>query len=272
VRTPGQFTSRPNFRVLDVIAAAGGLAQDVSSSKATIIRDGGGQSIPVDLAALYSSPSSTSNLEILDGDVILVDNVAAQLFQVQVTGEVARPGSYPVSKAGTTVFDLLLQAGGPTKAASLKDAQILHNGAVQVIDLRGYGTNLTDKVNTVRILPGDVLQIPQIIDRYAMMGAVRSPNVYNLPDGKPVSLRSALVTAGGTDSDADVKHATLLRTDATGKTTTTPVDLARLLSGADPDTQIDSGDILYVPTAKAKQPFNPMQLLSLVPIIGLLRR
>jgi len=266
VRNPGQFDIGLNTRILDVVASAGGLSADAPLSTGTLVRAGGDGAIPIDFDRLYASPTSDLNMTVKPGDVLLVET--QNPFQVQVSGEVAKPGAYPVQKDGTPIMDVILLAQGPTKSADMKYAQIMHAGAIEVVDLSTFGTTLTGPSNTMRLYPGDVLQIPKIVDRFAVLGEVRTSGAYDIVDGKPVGLKSALVMAGGTTDEADLKHISLLRTDAKGTTMATTVDGSRVLTGQAPDVTLEPGDIVYVPVEHPKAPFNPLSLVSLVPILS----
>jgi len=269
VKAPGQYAIADDAHVLDVIAEAGGLTADPSLSTGTLIRAGGLETVPIDFSNLFGSPTSYQNIAVKSGDVLLIESREA--FQIQLAGEVAKPGPYDVAKNGAPIFDLLLQAGGTTPSASLKSAQIMHDGKMQIVDLSGMGSNLSGPANTTRLMPGDVLLIPKIIDRYAILGEVRDPGAYDIPDGHSMSLKSALIVAGGTVDDADLKNASLLRTDVAGKTTAVPINVASLLTGKSADVPLQAGDIVYVPVEHPSAPFNPLSLVSLVPLVGLFK-
>lgn len=271
VKAPGQFPIKPEARLLDVVAAAGGFAQDAGLTQATLVSDGGGKSTIIDVPALMANADTAQNLPLSSGDVLLVQAREAPVYQVQVTGEVGKPGTYPVPKEGVPVLSLLTTAGGPQPDAALTEAQILHDGKVQTVNLRPLTSDLGSAVGNIRLLPGDVLQVPANVAKVALLGAVGRPGAYDMPDGGNLSATSALILAGGTSSDADMKNATLLRRDQNGQPVLLALNLASLLTGQTKDATLQPGDILYVPSVQPSKKINPLQLLSFIPLVNLFR-
>lgn len=77
------------------------------------------------------------------------------LRRIAVSGEVGRPGLYPVD-ATISVGDLISLAGGVTSAGNKKKIQLLRNGQVIVSGL-GPGTVL----QTSPVQSGDQIYVPQ---------------------------------------------------------------------------------------------------------------
>ncbi len=113
--------------------------------------------------------------------------------QIFVIGDVARPGSYQVSSAGTALTALYL-AGGPTPTGSFRQIQIRRGGAVvDSLDLYDYllrGDNSHDR----RLESGDVVFVPVRRIPVEIIGAVARPAIYEL---KPGETLSDLVQASG---------------------------------------------------------------------------
>jgi polysaccharide export outer membrane protein len=275
VHSAGQYDIKPDTRLLDVIAAAGGLAQDAVLTQATLVQDQGKASVTIDVPKLMAGSDPSQNVVVSSGDVLLVQARDASTLQVQVTGEVAKPGAYSVPPDGATILSLLPQAGGPLADAALTQAQVLHAGQVQTVNLRPLSSDLNSPVGSIRLMPGDVLQIPAISQRIAVLGEVRSPGTYAVPDGGSLSATSALVLAGGAMSDADKKNASLLRQDVNGQPVSTPIDVDALMRGKAPaeNVQLKAGDILYVPAKSQSQGgFNALSLVPLASLWSIFRR
>lgn len=114
--------------------------------------------------------------------------------QIFVVGEVARPGSYRVSAAGTALT-ALYAAGGPTMNGSLRSIQIRRNGrTVGTIDLYDYLTK-GDASRDARLLNGDIVFVPVQAGRVRVIGEVNRPGTYEV--GSSGSLAEILRAAGG---------------------------------------------------------------------------
>ncbi len=114
--------------------------------------------------------------------------------QIFVVGEVARPGSYRVSAAGTALT-ALYAAGGPTMNGSLRAVQIKRNGrTVGTIDLYDYLIR-GDASRDSRLLNGDIVFIPVHTGRVRVIGEVNRPGTYEV--GTNGSLAEIIRAAGG---------------------------------------------------------------------------
>jgi polysaccharide biosynthesis/export protein len=114
--------------------------------------------------------------------------------QIFVVGEVARPGSYRVSAAGTALT-ALYAAGGPTMNGSLRALQIRRNGRiVSTIDLYDYLLK-GDASRDARLLNGDIVFVPIHTGRVRVVGEVNRPGTYEI--GVNGSLAEIVRAAGG---------------------------------------------------------------------------
>ncbi len=310
VRSPGQYPFKSGMHLLDLIAMSGGpipVVRPVSPNPVsptegaattaastdpsqtnetqtnelttgTLVVDGGKKSIPVDFVKLLGGTDGSQNLPLEPGDVLLVQQKeapVAPVYRVQAMGEVARPGEFVIPADGISVVSLLTQAGGATPKAALTRAQILHGGQVQVLNLRPLMSDLGSAAGSVRLMPGDVLLVPENTAKIAVLGEVRAPAAYDIPDGESLSTTSALVLAGGATNNADRKNANILRRSPDGQPVLMAVDLDALMQGrgGKSDATLQPGDILYVPPTKQKSPgFNPLSLLNFLPFVNILRR
>ncbi len=119
--------------------------------------------------------------------------------QVFVTGDVARPGSYQISAAGTAL-SALYAAGGPTENGSFRRVEIRRNGQVlDSLDIYDYllrGDNSRD----ARLENGDVVFVRVRGAQVKVTGAVVRPAIYELLPTE--SLRDLLLGAGGFEAAA----------------------------------------------------------------------
>ncbi len=119
--------------------------------------------------------------------------------QVFVVGDVARPGSYQISAAGT-VLTALYAAGGPSDKGSFRRVQVRRGGRlVDSLDLYDYllrGDNGAD----IRLETNDVVFVPVHGPLVKVRGKVLRPGEYEITAGG--TLRDLLVIAGGFDASA----------------------------------------------------------------------
>jgi polysaccharide export outer membrane protein len=255
-KSPGSYELKPGWRVLDAIAACGGPAQEPDLTQATLVTDGGRQNASIDLSALMSGKDMSQNLPLSDGDILMLGIKDPGASQVQVTGEVQKPGQFPVPREGIPVLSLLNQAGGATPQAALSRTQILHAGQVRTIDLHATKDTLDGALSNERLVPGDVLLVPANKARIAVMGEVRNPSVYSIPDGETLPLPMALSLAGGATDDGDKTKVSIIRRGDDGKPVVTTVDLRKYLAEGNLDASLQSGDVIYVPTRRKGSSLN----------------
>lgn len=119
--------------------------------------------------------------------------------QVFVAGDVARPGSFQLSAAGTAMT-ALYAAGGPTENGSFRRIEIRRAGQLaDSLDLYDYllrGDNRHD----ARLENGDVIFVPVRGTQVKLTGKVIRPAIYELAPDE--TLRDLIQAAGGFDADA----------------------------------------------------------------------
>src|SRR5205085_616407 len=99
--------------------------------------------------------------------------------QVSVLGHVNRPGSYDLED-NLTVMTLMSQAGGPMADAALSKAFVMRGTtklALNLVPTLLKGQSDTDTAR-FQFQQGDVLMIPEITARFAVMGQVSHPGNY----------------------------------------------------------------------------------------------
>ncbi len=114
--------------------------------------------------------------------------------QIYVIGEVARPGSYQVSSAGTVLTALYL-AGGPTENGSFRHLQIRRgNRTIDSLDLYRYLLR-GESGGDIRLETGDIVFVPVRRLPVDVEGAVVRPATYELRTGE--TLGDLIEAAGG---------------------------------------------------------------------------
>ena len=131
-------------------------------------------------------------------------------IQIYVVGQARHPGSYTVSSLSTLV-NALFAAGGPNANGSMRHIQLKRqNQSVTEFDLYtllSKGDNSKDSV----LLPGDVIYIPPVGARVALMGSVSIPAIYEITGD--TTLDKQLDTAGGLSAIADGTRVIIERID-----------------------------------------------------------
>lgn len=166
-----------------------------------------------------------------DGEVLIVGTIDQERQpQVEIAGQVSRPGRYPF-RDGMTIGDLLRAADGLTVDAFLPQAflsrQIGESGEVTIVPERqALGTSrrvlvvdleralLGDPQHDVELRPLDHLAVRARGDAAAMptveiLGAVRNPGTYELTAGLTVAQLVAI--AGNVVPEAWFDEAELIR-------------------------------------------------------------
>ncbi len=253
VKTPGAFALKPGWRLMDLVGAAGGTMAKPALITGTLIR-GGTRVISLNLQRAIQEPGTDANPLLEADDLAVFDQLDAARRQVSVVGQVAKPGAFDLQD-GTTLVSLLSQAGQPTEKAALSKAYVLRGATRMPVDLRKLlvkGQALPE-VTSFDLQPGDALFVPEIEDRYAVMGQVNTPNYFPFPDGEDMTVLRALSTAGGQKPEADLIRAGIIRS-VEGKSTLIPVNIDAILKKRDlsANLPLQANDILYVPIRTRK--------------------
>jgi protein involved in polysaccharide export with SLBB domain len=202
-------------------------------------------------------------------------------FRVQrtaiITGQVARPGTYPIRQDTTTVRELVAMAGGFTSDASLVDAslrrapnggpardelanvppELLTDEDRRIIQVRNTADPTRVVVNFQELFAaggnafdqtlrsGDVLTVPPRRVDVAVLGAVREPGlVPHRPGAEPLSYVTA---AGGLARRADRRNVVVLRASTGSRVPIWEVG------------RIEPGDAVIVPFRRESSPLTVLQ-------------
>lgn len=177
----------------------------------------------------------------------------AQLGQpdVLVLGDVKNPGKYQLRSDGR-LTDAIASAGGLSSVnGAFPDARISDaEGNVETVSLEKLlqgGDSALDR----RLSEGSVVYVPGPVQfTVDVTGAVDHPGDVQVAEGDHLSV--AIARAGDSQSaHSDLNHIRVIHTDATGKQTTTEVNLYDALKNGDEKTDValQKGDVIYVPEA-----------------------
>jgi len=247
-KTAGQYEYHQGMHLLDLLAQSGGPLASPEMTQAVLVTGGGKDSVPINLPRLLSGADTAQNLPLAPGDILFLTPREA-VAQVQVIGEVVRPGAFDIKADGASLLSVVTLAGGPTPKAALTQAQVMHGGQVRVYDLRPLLTSdLSAPTGRVRLAPGDVLLVPTNNAHILALGEVGTKGVIPIPDGATLPLTVALAQVGGVTAEGDKKNVDIVRRGPDGKATVLVVNADDLLKGKNnvADLNLRSGDILYV--------------------------
>jgi protein involved in polysaccharide export with SLBB domain len=222
VHRPGSYTTSGQAHLRDAIYLAGGITQDAAVDSAQLFRtqaDGTMKILSVDLSeALAGNP--VDNIILQPRDRLLIHRNLAKVDAptVDIKGEVAKPGRYPLT-ANMQVEDLVRVAGGLKRSAFADSADLTRfaagNGSSERLEVKLASALSGDINENVPLRNGDVLairRIPQWNDlgsSVAVQGEVQHPATYGIEPGEHLS--SVLMRCDGFTSQAYPYGAVLLR-------------------------------------------------------------
>ena len=235
VRQPGTYRTSGQVRLSDAVHLAGGIAPDAQTEDAQVFRylpDGKFKIFSVNLEqALAGNPAENISMQPRDRLLVHRNPDAVQPATVNVQGEVAKPGRYPLT-TNMQVGDLIRVGGGLTPSAETQTADLTHfqwshaakgNQAAGTGSLTGQHETIAisaalagDPKSDVALHNGDVLTIRQLPGwndlgaSIRVKGEVRHPGTYGIRPGERLS--SVIERAGGFQSDAYPYGAVLQRT------------------------------------------------------------
>ncbi|GJG89017.1 capsule polysaccharide transporter [Gemmatimonadetes bacterium T265] len=176
--------------------------------------------------------------------------------QIAVVGEVAAPGTYRISSAGTGL-SALYAAGGPTAGGTMRHV-LVRRGGVIVATLDLYRYLLTgDASNDVRLENGDVVFVPVVGPQVQVRGEVRRQAVYELQTGE--TLADIILMAGNFTAAAAHQRVQIerilppaQRTGIGRERVLLDVSAAQLADGNVPALPLVGGDVVRVAPVTAR--------------------
>lgn len=238
INRPGEYQVRPGMGILEILASAGGPTTRADLTKAVIIR-GRTEALQLNLLEAFAKNKSP-DVKLLPGDVLFIPETDRRIV---VLGQVNRPGAYDLLE-GQRVADLLAAAGGLTARAALPRAFLVRGPEQVSVDLQKILAG--DVAANIPLRPGDMLVVPEIQNRIAVLGAVNRPGTFDLQDG--MKLVDAIALAGGRTDRGNLSQVVIVRLEG-GQTKTITANVDQALRGQDANQNValQHGDIVYVP-------------------------
>jgi polysaccharide export outer membrane protein len=172
--------------------------------------------------------------------------------KIAVSGNVKKPGTYEML-GRKTLLEMLSMAGG-LGADPGKQIFIFRRGEGDAterasIDLEQLVFEADPQLN-LPLEPGDIIYVPEIETvRIFVSGAVKDPDLYEVPRDEPITVLKAITLAGGTTDRAAEKRVQIMRTDSDGARSTLQVNLRKIKRGKLEDPLLQEDDIVLVPEA-----------------------
>ncbi|RYX82802.1 hypothetical protein EON83_17705 [bacterium] len=208
---------------------------------------------PTVISLQNASSREVLDTRIYDGDSIIVEALKTQL--VLVTGEVKSPGSFEI-KEGTSLVEAINRAGGPTDKAALTKVTVRHKDSTsQQLDIRASLKEGAAEPPFI-LKSGDYIVIPENKRQVYVMEAVNQPGYVPVPETGGLTVGDALTKAGGPKDRAKLRQVAIFHQNPKGETTQNILNLQEAKSAIDAlNTQLQPGDILYVPQGSQSQGF-----------------
>lgn len=236
IAKPGVYDIKPNWRLTEALAAAGGLPGRADETTATLARPGS-PPLEIDLATILANPASRQNRRLLPNDVLLLQ--ALEPKRITVSGDVLKPDVYPLRRA-PRLLDALNAAGGLKQRAQNSRGFLLRSGRRIELNLTD-AVELRDPLANMELKPGDLLSVEGVP---ALRVTVTGPfvrNAGNFELASDAGVVQAIAQAGGLTVPAEQVVASVRRGQQV-----LPIDLVRAAVDPNADVALQSGDAVLV--------------------------
>ncbi len=199
----------------------------------------------------------------------VISNVSVEILEygskrIYVTGEVKSPGKYSF-EVMPNLWEILLEAGGPTESAMLGDVAIVRRaegGKVYKADVASAIEK--GELDTLpKIRPGDTVHVPSVEEAGGgssspiiksqvvyVFGAVGNPGPHFIQKG--TDILEAIVRAGGPSSNANLSSVSYI-SKSEPNPTTTQIDLERYIERSVPNMiTVKPGDSIFIPSKERR--------------------
>lgn len=135
-------------------------------------------------------------------------NLQLELYKVRsiniyLTGQVANPGVSLVHPF-SDIFTALVQSGGINEEGSLRRVELIRGGKViETVDFYTFFNSGIAEFQNIRLIDGDIINIPIFKNRVKIEGEINKPMTYELLNSE--TLENLIYYAGGLTSSASSK-------------------------------------------------------------------
>ena len=179
---------------------------------------------------------------------VTVEVLDVKARTVSVLGAVVRPGSYGFA-GDWTVLEAIAAAGGlaTDRGNTLRIVRHAENGLSDQITLPlAELVQGADPRLDLPLAPNDVIHVERATKvTILLVGELATKGAIELDSTSPVTLLTVIARAGGLTERASPR-VTIKRRGADGKVVDIEAHYKRILSGRDPDVELQDGDIIVV--------------------------
>jgi len=208
------------------------------------------------------------------GPQVLVSLKSFSTNKVSIIGEVNKPGTYPLTRRGMVLTEILSEAGGRTPAAGsrimllpaprLRSSPVSNASTPSVSFVQAAATepasgievDMEDLLGTVDrmplrvpLIPGDTIVVPEA-GTFEVDGEVSTPGSYKLT-GR-TSVIGAIAAAKGFTYSADVNNVEVIRDVGSGRKALVALDLEEVGLRGGRDIRLRHGDLVRVPSHSSR--------------------
>ena len=166
-----------------------------------------------------------------------------------VSGEVNKPGTYPIDGAHT-LLQLISMAQGLKDTAS-HTVVLYRPGLADGVEVQLGPNPRESRYSMIPVFSGDTVIVSKVGVIY-VVGAVKTSGTYPLKDTTPTTLMQAVTMAGGPGFEADTHDVHVVHGAGTTRQTDTIFNLNKVMQGKQKDPVLQADDILLLPTDKMK--------------------
>ena len=217
---PDDYSFTPGIKVYDLIKKADGLTEDAFKNSAQITRlkdDFSKEIINIDLNKVFAR-DSIHDIKLKKEDELIVFSLFnfKDVLNVKIEGQIRKPGVYPYLQ-NLTLFDVIIQAGGFSDAASkkieisrlIKKDEVIKDQVeiAKIISVDGNGI-LDDNSKNFILEPNDLIFVRKMPifetqQSVVVTGFVEYPGLYTISN-KNEKILDVITRAGGLKSEANI--------------------------------------------------------------------
>ena len=222
VNFAGTYNLVAGDNISKLLKKAGGLKLESNAEIAYLVRTLANKTkvyYHLNLKDILANPASVQNmaLEALDEVTIYSTKDFIDFFSISVSGAVRKPGNFEFV-AGITLRDAIMNAGGLKKESIVEQAYLIRTKAdltkeyirislVDIMDSTSKNNMLLQPLDAVVVYnKADYLDFFSI----SVAGAVKKPGTFEFVAG--ITLRDAIMNAGGLKKESILEQAYLVRT------------------------------------------------------------
>jgi polysaccharide export outer membrane protein len=168
---------------------------------------------------------------------------------ISVLGEVQKPGIYPML-GSRNLYDVISAAGGTTPKAGRYVLITRRNDPQHPVQVPLVTGSRESMENNVPVEPGDTIMVSKAGVVY-VVGDVHQPGGFVMENGNDITVVKAIALAQGTNPNAALNSARLIRKTPEGPKEV-PLPLKQILAAKAPDVSLQADDVVFVPGSAGK--------------------